>query len=222
MTVTAYLVLHGDNTKVFHRSFEGNIATPDVCRIAVYPAEARWSANSNYLCFVNVQHELIAVHPWYKTSSIHVWMPACTEQNSLDGALCESSESSAYLWKSQPWAEITSDRGWEYNTNKTGQRTEPWGTPYTRFVSQLVGALSQVNHKGLHQGWTQTIFYLKVIHFTNHHTTSHVFLSHEDLPTGGRPILFCGPTQEPCVNHSQHAKKSGEVLEEMHMNGVEG
>ena len=28
---------------------------------------------------------------------------------------------------------------------------------------------------GLHQGWTQTSFYFQVIHFTSHHTTSHVF-----------------------------------------------
>ena len=40
---------------------------------------------------------------------------------------------------------------------------------------ELVGAFSPVNHKGLHQGWTQTSLYLQVIHFTSHHTTSHVF-----------------------------------------------
>ena len=37
----------------------------------------------------------------------------------------------------------------------------------------LVGALSLVNHKGLHQGRTQTSIYLQVINFTSHHTTSH-------------------------------------------------
>ena len=42
-------------------------------------------------------------------------------------------------------------------------------------ASQLVGALSPVNHKGLHQGWTQISIYLQVIHFESHHTTSHVF-----------------------------------------------
>ena len=41
-------------------------------------------------------------------------------------------------------------------------------------VCLLVGALRQVNNKGLHQGWTQTLLYLQVIHFTSHHTTSHV------------------------------------------------
>ena len=39
------------NTEVFHRSLEGSIATTDVCRIAVYPADARWSTNSPYLLF---------------------------------------------------------------------------------------------------------------------------------------------------------------------------
>ena len=41
--------------------------------------------------------------------------------------------------------------------------------------TQLVGALSQVNHKGLHQDGTQTSLCLQVIHFTSHHTKSHVF-----------------------------------------------
>ena len=53
-----------------------------------------------------------------------------------------------------------------------------------------------------------------VIHFTSHHTTSHVFLAcfysagtqHGNLPLAGWPILFCGPTQEPRVSHSQHRK----------------
>ena len=34
-----------------------------------------------------------------------------------------------------------------------------------------------------------------------------------NLHPAGWPILFCGPTQEPCVSHSQHREKSGEVLE---------
>ena len=42
----------------------------------------------------------------------------------------------------------------------------------------LVGALSSVNHKGLHQGWKQTSLYLQVIHFTSHHTTRHIFLTY--------------------------------------------
>ena len=46
---------------------------------------------------------------------------------------------------------------------------------WEKLVSYSVGALSPVNHKGLHQGWTQTSLYLQVIHFTSHHTTSHVF-----------------------------------------------
>ena len=29
---------------------------------------------------------------------------------------------------------------------------------------------------------------------------------HGNLHSAGRPILFCGPTQEPCVSHSQHRR----------------
>ena len=43
-------------------------------------------------------------------------------------------------------------------------------------VSNLVGALSPVNHKGVHQDRTQTSIYLQVIHSTSHYTTS-LFLS---------------------------------------------
>ena len=32
---------------------------------------------------------------------------------------------------------------------------------------------------------------------------------HGHLHPSGLPILFCGPTQEPCVSHSQHREKSG-------------
>ena len=78
-----------------------------------------------------------------------------------------------------------------------------------------MGALSPVNHKGLHQGWTQTSLYLQVIRFTSRHTTSHVYFlaclhsagtQHRNLPLARWPILFCGPTQKPCVSHSQHRK----------------
>ena len=44
-----------------------------------------------------------------------------------------------------------------------------------KLVSKWVGALSPVNRKGLHQGWTQTSLCLRVRYFTIHHTTSHVF-----------------------------------------------
>ena len=37
----------------------------------------------------------------------------------------------------------------------------------TELVSYSFGALSPVNHKGLHQGWTQTSLYLQVIHSTS-------------------------------------------------------
>ena len=71
-------------------------------------------------------------------------------------------------------------------------------------VSLFVGALSPVNHKGLHQGRTHTSLYLQVIHFTSHQTTGHFFLAylysagtqHGNLHPAGWPILFCGPTQE--------------------------
>ena len=97
------------------------------------------------------------------------------------------------------------------------------------FVCLLVGALSPVNHKGLHQGWTQTSFYFQVCHFTSHHTTKSGFSAylysagtqHGNLHPAGWPILFCRPTQEPCVSHSQHREKSGEVLEKMQVNGPE-
>ena len=50
-------------------------------------------------------------------------------------------------------------------------------------ISYLVGALSPVNHTGLHQGWTQTSLYLLVIHFRSHYTvgTQHRNLHQGDL-----------------------------------------
>ena len=42
----------------------------------------------------------------------------------------------------------------------------------------LVGALSQINHKGLHQGCKQTSIYLQVIYSTRHHTTILFFSNH--------------------------------------------
>ena len=52
---------------------------------------------------------------------------------------------------------------------------EKWDPKKKREISWLVGALNPVNQEGLHKGRTQTLPYLKVIHFTSHHTTSHVF-----------------------------------------------
>ena len=54
---------------------------------------------------------------------------------------------------------------------------QPWRSTSALTLSKLVSALIPVNHKGLHQGWTQTSLNLQVIHFTSHHTTSHVFFS---------------------------------------------
>ena len=82
--------------------------------------------------------------------------------------------------------------------------------PQVILVSSLVGALSSVSHEGLHPGWTQTSFYLKVSHFTSHYTTSHAFIlflaylytqgtQHGNLHPARWPRLFCGPTQEPVL-----------------------
>ena len=45
---------------------------------------------------------------------------------------------------------------------------------------------------------------------------------HGNLHPAGRPILFCEPTQEPCVSNSQYRKKSGEALGKMQVNGPKG
>ena len=50
-----------------------------------------------------------------------------------------------------------------------------WRTLTNNFFVWLVGALSPVNHKGLHQGWQQTLSYLHVIHSTSHYATSFFF-----------------------------------------------
>ena len=79
--------------------------------------------------------------------------------------------------------------------------------PCSKLVSWLVVALNPVNHKGLHQGCTQTSFCLKVVHFTSHDTASHVFLAylysagtqHGNPHPAGWSILFGGPTQEPVL-----------------------
>ena len=98
------------------------------------------------------------------------------------------------------------------NFGKQNKICTAWG----ELVCYTVGALSPVNHKGLYQGWTQTSLYLQVIHFISHHTTSHAFFflaylystgtQPGNLHPAGWPILFCGPTHEPCVSHSQHRR----------------
>ena len=45
---------------------------------------------------------------------------------------------------------------------------------------------------------------------------------HGNLHPAGRPILFCGPTQEPVLTTAYAGKKSGEVLEKMQVDGLEG
>ena len=91
-------------------------------------------------------------------------------------------------------------------------------------ASSMNQSVSQsVNHKELRQGWTQISPYLLLIHFTCHHTTSHVFFV--------CVFFFClsifrrHSTREPaasrltyfimrayigtCVSHSQRRKKIG-------------
>ena len=75
-------------------------------------------------------------------------------------------------------------------------------------LAKLVGALSPVNYKGLHRGWTQASLHVQVISFTSHYTTSHVFClfffwaylysagtQHRNLHPAGWAILICLPTQ---------------------------
>ena len=84
--------------------------------------------------------------------------------------------------------------------------------------SQLVGALSPVNHKGLHHGCTQTSLYLQVSHFTSHHTTSHVvfsslfiFRGHSTRePVSSRLTYFILRAYAGTgFSHSQRRKKTG-------------
>ena len=84
----------------------------------------------------------------------------------------------------------------------------------------LVGALSPVSHKGLHQGWTQTSIYLQVIYFTSHVFWAYLYSAgtqHGILHPAGWSILFCGLTQEPVLvtanagkNRERFWKNAGE------------
>ena len=82
-----------------------------------------------------------------------------------------------------------------------------------QLVSELVGALSPVNHKGLHQGWTQTsiskLVISQVIIPQSYGFLAYLYSAgtqHGNLHPARWPILFCGPTHEPCVRHSQHRR----------------
>ena len=44
---------------------------------------------------------------------------------------------------------------------------------------------------------------------------------HGNLPPAGWPVLFCGPTQEPCVRHSQHRKSRERFWKKMQVNWSE-
>ena len=81
--------------------------------------------------------------------------------------------------------------------------------------------MNQVNHKGLHQGRTQTSLYLQVIHF--HKSSYHkscilslsIFRGHSTRePASSRVTYYTlRAYKEAGVSHSQHRKKSAEVLE---------
>ena len=45
---------------------------------------------------------------------------------------------------------------------------------------------------------------------------------HGNLPPAGWPILFCRPTQEPGVSHSQHRRNQERFWKKMQVNGPEG
>ena len=66
----------------------------------------------------------------HKMSLIHFWIVILVNSNFSGGPLWNTMVSSAYLWKEQLCRLMTSERDWEYNVNKTGPNTEPWGTPY--------------------------------------------------------------------------------------------
>ena len=91
-----------------------------------------------------------------------------------------------------------------------------------RLVSQLVGALSPVSHKGLHQGWTQTslCFQSYSFHEPSYHKScfwAYLYSAgtqHGNLHPAGWSILFCGSIQEP-VLATANTGKNWEVLEKM-------
>ena len=76
---------------------------------------------------------------------------------------------------------------------------------------QLVGALRPVNHKGLHQGCTQTSLHLQVIHFTSHFTTSHVFF---------KPIYI--PRALNTANSQCHYRKTRLIITQLPTFGKKG
>ena len=70
-----------------------------------------------------------------------------------------------------------------------------------RLVSLLASALSPINHKGLHQYWTQTSLPLQAIHFTSHFTTFHVVVVFVVVVVVFSLFIFIGhSTQEPASN----------------------
>ena len=106
--------------------------------------------------------------------------------------------------------------------------------------SELVGALSPVTHKGLHQDYTQTSIYFQIIHSTNHiipqvsfaQTTAEILSTISERKTRKTIALVFEPIYIPralntgtCIQLGDlfyYAKNSGEVLEIMQVNGPEG
>ena len=94
---------------------------------------------------------------------------------------------------------------------------------------QLVSILSPVNHERLHQGWTQTSFYLQVNSFHKSLRKSYVFWAclhsagaqRGNLHPARWPMLFCRPTQEP-VLAAANQEKLGRGFEILQLNGPEG
>ena len=72
------MILHGErqvkfNSEVYHRRFEGDIATPDLCRISL-PVWDKMKRRQLLLLFCYFCHELIAVHPWKNVIIIYIYI----------------------------------------------------------------------------------------------------------------------------------------------------
>ena len=160
--------------------------------------------------------------------SLHVWYDV---PFSLDVSTEQEQTTSTSTQNGQTWCIGTARRNAQKQPDlmHRNSQSDAHKQPDMTRHSSLVCALSPVNHKGLHQGWTQTSFYLQLSHFTSHYTTKSWFFS---------PFIFRGhSTREPTsnrvtysivraytgtdVSHSQHRENSGEVLEKMQVNGPE-
>ena len=82
--------------------------------------------------------------------------------------MVQQSLSLKYVRVTLVWTNFTSCRYWAH--------TQP--IQKQMHNSEIVGALSPVNHEGLRQGWKQDSTNLQVIHSTNHYTTGLFFSNH--------------------------------------------